>query len=87
MYVYCIDICIILIEFCFALMDMAFYSIAIRLPGTVPVDIFGQYKKNILNKCIKYLLLVSCFKYCWFQSFSTGKVESKGDAMKSGKHR
>lgn len=56
MYVYCIDICIILIEFCFALMDMAFYSIAIRLPGTVPVDIFGQYKKkkfsiNVSNIC------------------------------------
>lgn len=40
MYVYCIDICIILIEFCFALMDMAFDSITIRLLGTVPVDIF-----------------------------------------------
>lgn len=36
----CINICIKLIEFCFALMDMAFDSIAICLLGTVPVDIF-----------------------------------------------
>lgn len=51
-------------------MDMAFDSIAIRLPGTVPVDIFlvnMRKKKKVPNKCIKYLLLVS---------FSTVKVDS-----------
>lgn len=40
MYVYRIDICIILAEFCFALMDMAFDSIAICLLGTVPRHFF-----------------------------------------------
>lgn len=55
MYVYCIDICIILIEFCFALMDMAFDSIAIRLLGTVPRHFLVNIKKkvsiNVLNIC------------------------------------
>lgn len=66
MYVYCIDICIILIEFCFALMDMAFDSIAIRLLGTVPRHFLVNIKKKGLNKCIKYLLLVFCLKHHWF---------------------
>lgn len=51
-------------------MDMAFDSIAIRLLGTVPVDIFWSIwkkKKKVPNKCIKYLLLVS---------FSIVKVDS-----------
>lgn len=41
MYVYCIDICIIFMEFfVWHSMDMAFDSIAMRLLGTVSVNLF-----------------------------------------------